>query len=141
MTHNCPYEDPRCGPLRMCDFCESDFQASYERGDDVNLGSPKFWVELSDRTKEIGDHVYLIGEDVGATCIGVKLGSDPQAAKETLDRVRRIWNLMRDVKDDEFNEVIVISRENAQHGIEALKATLEDNFEAVLSWKPQGDRR
>lgn len=68
----------------------------------------------------------MVNEDGFPTSIVVEIGDNEQEARSVAHRLRRCWNAMRDVKDDEFGDVVVCSKKNVLNAMEALHDQIDE---------------
>lgn len=96
---------------------------------------PKHWVELDcvpEKFSRMGKfdgirlNADMVNEDGFPTSIVVEIGDDEQAARSIADRLRRCWNLMRDVKDHEINNVVLCSKTNVLAAMEMLHDQIDE---------------
>ena len=68
----------------------------------------------------------MVNEDGFPTSIVVEIGDDAHAARIIADRLRRCWNVMRDVKDDEFRDVVVCRKKVVLELMEQLHDQIDE---------------
>lgn len=68
----------------------------------------------------------MVNEDGLPTSIVVESLGDEHAARIVADRIRRCWNAMRDVPDDQFGDVVVCSKKNVLEAMEALHDQIDE---------------
>lgn len=95
---------------------------------------PNFYQEIDgspDKFSRMGkfDGVRLVLDDHGiSTSIVVELNGDEHAARTVADRIRRCWNFMRTVADDEFNDALLVSKPQLKHVLEHLHEVIDDTL-------------
>lgn len=96
---------------------------------------PKHFVELDaipEKFSRMGKfdglrlNADMVNEDGFPTSIVVEIGGDEHAARYVADRIRRCWNAMRDVPDDQFGDVVVCSKKNVLEAMEYLHDQIDE---------------
>lgn len=112
---------------------------------------PKHWAELDPFTANDnpsfrnilfdGDNRHLRRDGLSnqPTSIRVMTGNDKQAAGEVACRIIRIWNLFRDIPDDELGDVVLIKRSGVKDMAEQFKATMDEIADQIINWEPTGE--
>lgn len=96
---------------------------------------PKYWVELDampEKQHRADGFFYLriateqVNEDGLPTSLLIEVGDDEHAARCVADRLRRVWNMLREVPDEQLGEVAIVDKAFVRRWCEHLHE-LADN--------------